>query len=726
VASAESPAKSANPNVLEEVTVTAQRREEPLQTVPIAATVIGGAELERAQLHNLDALQVLVPNLTNAPSQTTRTSASFSLRGQYVRDTTPTIDPPVGLYLDGVYLSRMVGANLNLLDIDRVEVLRGPQGALFGRSTIGGAINLVSHAPEFSYQAMAKVTEGNYHLSEVTALVNLPLASDRVALRVAVSHTQHDGYARDRSLGVPLDDDGSNYLRAQLRFAPTSRSDLNLAFDDSRSATGSQRRVLLYVSPAAATLPAFFGNPTDTLSRYIDPTADSSLADRAGPVRTHVWGVSATLTQRFATVTLKAISAYRQLQADTYDSDQDGTPYDLGLIRYRGDRQHQIGQEVDLYSTTPSRPLEWIAGLHVFDERATFEQQFRVFVPSTLTWSENQPAGDTHNRSAAIFAQLSYALTPRLRATVGGRGTIDGRQLASRNARRIGNTTSCLLSPALLDQPDLCRATLPERDFRYVPWTAGLDYRPLAQTMVYAKLSRGYRSGGYNLRGTTEGDLISFGPERVTAWELGLKSELMERRVRLDLALFHSIFDDIQLTQRDAGTLGLPGVAYIANGGRAKIDGAELELLVLLGQLRLRGTLGLLRPAFTDLTPNIVEVTRASPFLNTPDTSASMAADWPVAIAHATLDLHVDYTWRSNTVFEYSQPALARQGAYGLLNVLLSTSFGSPRLQWSLWARNLTDRRYITRAFDNAYYVSATPGEPRTFGVSLSVRCVAH
>ncbi len=340
-----------DPAVLEEVVVTAQRREERLQAVPISASALTTEQLERAQISSLDALQFATPNLTNAPNQTSRTSTSLAMRGLFERDVTPTIDPTVGLYLDGVYIARMTGANLNLMDMQRVEVLRGPQGTLFGRNTIGGAISLIPNRPKMRFEGQLKGTVGNYGSTELSAVVNMPFADDRYAVRVVAAHAKHRGYGRNVLLGADLNDDNTEYARTQLRFAPSDRLDLNVAFDYSRINTGSQLQSLLYVSPDATLLPVILGIATDNLAKYVNPVARTVLSDHAGSVSTRVWGASGTLRIDLAHLSIKSISAYRALEARAFDSDQDGTPYDLGVIVFRNDRQRQLSQEFQLYGT---------------------------------------------------------------------------------------------------------------------------------------------------------------------------------------------------------------------------------------------------------------------------------------------------------------------------------------------------------------------------------------
>lgn len=709
---------------LEEVIVTAQRREQPLQQVPVAASVFSMPELRRLQVDDVDGLQYVAPNLLVAPNQNTTASASIAMRGQFESDTTPTVDPAVGLYLDGVYIARMTGANLDLVDLQRVEVLRGPQGTLFGRNTIGGAINLVPEPPQAGFDTRLQARIGNYDLREFTGILNVPVSA-AIATRFTAMHSEHGGYAHDTLLDAEFADANTDFARLQGQFALAGQTRLNLAADFTSSETGSQRRTLLTVLPGSDSVAALLGHPQDALANYVDPHSRDIPANRAGSTSSQVWGASATLTSDFAPFTFRSITAYRALQLRANDGDQDATPYDLGVIFYRDDQQHQFSEELQLFGQAFRQRLEWIGGLLYFDERAIFSQRFQIFIPAVATFSENDPWGEATNRSLAAYGQVSYALTARFSVTAGARYNEDRRQLVSRNARRVGSATACRISPALLDELGVCQATRPERSFNYVPFTVGFEFTPNASSLLYAKFSQGFRAGGYNLRGTNAIDMDTFEPERVDSYELGIKTDLSER-LRVNLALFHNDFEDIQLLQREPATSQVGAPRFILNGGEARIDGGELEVTALLGPLRLATALGVTHPKFTRLDPNVENVTLDSAFLHTPESTVSIAADLPIAVAFGSLALHADYAWRDAVPFAYDRASPARQDAYGLLNMMISATWPETGLEVSLWGRNLTGQDYLTRAFESDYYVSAVPGDPRTYGVSIAYRFGAH
>jgi iron complex outermembrane receptor protein len=621
-----------------------------------------------------------------------------------------------------VYLARTTGANLELIDMERVEVLRGPQGTLFGRNTTGGAISLLPRLPGFELEGQLEATVGNYDLAGFAAIVNLPLVDERLAARLVASHAAHGGYGRNALLGTDLDDAETDYVRAQLRLVPSNRWDFLLSFDGSRMHSGAQLLTLLGVDPGAEALPAVLGNPADTLTHYVDPVARSIAADRAGPALAKVWGTSGTLTVNFPRVTLKAISAHRELELRASDVDQDGTPYDLGVILFRGDRQQQFSQEFQVYGDASGDRLHWIGGVHYFEESATYSQEGKMYLPAAARWDTGLPAGDVRNNSLAAYAQARYEITPRLRVTGGARYNVDGRQLTSRNRMRIGAVEICRLDPALRDEPGLCRATLPVRTFRFAPWSFAVDYSPTSATMAYAKLSRGHRAGGYNIRGATAVDLDTFEPEQVTAAEVGAKADLFGDRLRLNLALFRSKFDDIQLTQLELTAPGLRGVRFIANGGKARIEGGELEVTAVLGRLRLGGHYAVTRPKFTELDPQVEGVTLDSEFPLTPRWTAGLTADLSIESASWAFGVHAHGAWRDDVPFSFDASSTLRQPSFGLFNAMLSARHEPSGVELSVWGRNLADKRYVSRAFDSSYFITAVPGDPRTYGLTLRYR----
>jgi iron complex outermembrane recepter protein len=709
----------------EEVLVTAQRREQPMQTVPMSLSVLDSQQLESRQIDALESLQFAVPNLVITQNQTSRTAAGIAMRGHFERDTAPTVDPAVGLYVDGVYVARSTGANLRLHDVERVEVMRGPQGTLFGRNTIGGAINVVPKRPNREQEAAVSGTVGNYDRREAAGVLNLPHARSGLALRLAATHSEHSGFARGTRLDRDIAGEESDFVRGQLRFTHGKRWDMNLSLDYTKSDAQAQWLTLVAALPLSAGVPPSQGNPTDSISNYVDPYGTRMPVNRAGRATSTVVGSSATIGADFGGATFKATSAFRTLEIHARDADQDGTPYDISAVVERIDRQDQFSQELQLFGRGFGDRLDWIGGLYYFEESGTFTQRFPMMVAPAFDPVEMVPWGKVSNDSMAAYAQATYSLTPRVRATAGIRYNEDRRQLTSRNTLRRRGTQFCRLDARLLDDPASCEATLPEQSFRYAPFTASLDYSPRDSALLYAKYSRGHRAGGYNLRGATLVDFGTFGPERVDAYEIGSKTDFFGHRLRVNLALYRSMYEDIQLAQSVSLTgdpASLLSTTVIRNEGTARIEGGELEVTWFLGPVRMAGTLGKTRAKFERLAPTTTGVTRESNFLMTPPTTASLAVDAPLSIGSHGWRFHADYSWRDDVAFVFEPGSLARQEAYGLLNALISARSADSRFEFTLWARNLTNTRYFVRAFETSLLVVGIPGDPRTLGLTVAWR----
>jgi iron complex outermembrane receptor protein len=716
VVSASPVALGAEPEAIEEVVVTARRREESLFDVPISTTVLSTLELERRRITDLATLQYAAPNLTVTTWPGSRTRANVGMRGHVETDLVPTVDPAVGVYLDGVYIARVSGANLDFVDVERVEVMRGPQGTLFGRNAIGGAINVIPVKPRREWSGTLVAGVGDYRRRDATAIVNASLGSFGAA-RIAASHVEHDGYGRNTLLDHDLSEDDRDYARAQLAIAPSGAWDLNLAFDYTRTDAARDWLTLIEAFPPNTLVPATLGRPNDNLDDYQDGFARNVRANRLGATDAEVWGTAATFTLERGRWTFKSITAYRKLDSRDRDADLDATPYDLFTIFDRDEEQRQWSEELQAYGDAFGGRMHWTGGIHWFREEGAYLQRVVAIDPATLRGLMSIPNGSVENESASVYGQLAYSLWPTIYVNAGIRYNEDERQLTSRNAR--GNDV-CVLSPDVIDRPGVCRATLPTRRFDYVPYTLGLDYTPADKTLLFAKVSRGHRAGGYNMRGTTEVNLDTFEPERVTSYEVGGRTELFAGLLVADVTFYRSLFEDIQLVERTATTGSTLTVPVIRNGGKARIEGGELQLIAQLRSLRLSGVVGIIDPRYTSVDPRAIEVTSQSNFLQTPDTTAALAVDLPIRFSFGELGIHADYSWRDDIAFRADPSTLAKQDAYGLANAAISFRLARGDTEILLWGRNLGDERYLDRLTQGSL-VTALPGDPRTFGVSLRV-----
>jgi len=752
-------------NQLEEIVVTARRQEENLQTTPVAVTATSGAALARAQINQVDQLQNISPGLVIQPAVAQPGSAAFAMRGQSSPDGLIAVDQSVGVYVDGVYVARSSGGLLNFIDVERVEVLRGPQGTLFGRNTTGGAVNIVNKRPTGKFEGMVRARVGNYGSWEASGMVNVPIVGEQLALRAVYQHTQHDGYGHNAAFNQDVAGDNTDFMRASLLVQPEGqpwRALIEADYTDRRTsgeliglksftATPTNGGLVAICSgPNARAACPYKGPAGDSLSRYaIDVTGKdnfytvyNSMGGIYGNARTA--GLSATLdydlNDNFA---LKSITAWREINTASL-SDNDGTPYVYtgGLTRADGNfiKQHQISQEVQF---TGNRLFDdrfnFIAGLFGFQEKGLDKSKSYSVFPLSTALGYND--ADVKNTSYAAYGQATYKITDTVRFTGGLRYTKDKRWISWHNRSETpgnsGNFT-CSMAANTLDAPGFCQST-DDKSYTFWSYTAGVDWQAMEGVFLYAKTSRGYKSGGYNTRATVGGPARGFDPEKVTDYEGGAKLDLWDRRLRFNAAGFYTDYKNVQ---RNVPVV-VPGSVLLSSGiqnaATAKIKGLELEATARpMRGLTLNAAATFLDPKYKKFTIPLTATTSLdvsdTPFPYTPKRSYTLGADYTVAAGPGEANFHLDWAWRSDTwttgplvgagLFGLTTPDTNKIPSYGILNGQISYRMLDKKLEVALYGRNLTQKKYFQRLLalqDTALGVTSyLPGDPRTYGVSVS------
>jgi len=711
-ASGQEAQKGGAPAAIEEVVVTARRREENLQTTPVAVTSLGSNDLQKRQILNLYAIQTATPNVTISNFSSDKSSATVSIRGQIQTDANIMLDPPVGVYQDGVYIARSNGALMDLVDVQRVEVLRGPQGTLFGRNTTGGAINIVGNRPTDHLEGSLSARFGNFDARQVTGVLNAPL-TDAVMMRAAGRISLRDGYIENLTRGIHQTNDDVKFVRANVLVAPPGadwslllsgdyslykdRGTANVLLDALQGGTGATAAAqVIRLTGGARTIASFLSG---------DPFAVQNDADSFDRVRTS--GVSATFEDRLGSATFKSITAYRTARRRSLN-DFDGLPLPV-LHTAPSIDQWQLTQELQLFGDFGGHG-SWIGGLYYFHEKGHD-------IANTVTaGSITDGTGD--NNSVAGYGQASYGIAPQVKINAGLRYTRDRRQLTNHNHTSAG---ACTVPTLAASTPiDQCFRTS-RADFDYWSYLLGVDWQPARDVFLYAKTSRAYRAGGFNLRQGTLASAQAFQPEQLTDYEVGAKLEFLDRRLRLNAAAFYSKVQNLQRTQVPAGAVG----AFVVSAGRAHIEGMEFELVAApTASLRLTANLGLLSPHYDQFSDASGDRS-GEPFVYAPKTTAGVAADYTVQLARgADLVLHADYAWKS-AFYHSSDPsptltAFAREPAYGLLNAQATYTSASGDWQLSVWGQNLADKTYYVKRLVVLGEVIGYPAAPRTYGVQVT------
>jgi iron complex outermembrane receptor protein len=713
-AAAQSPGAAPSGNRLEEIIVTATRREERLQTVPIAVTAIDAKALERSSIVDVRQIQFLAPGLNLQAGATDRSAIQASMRGLYVSDAVPTVDPAVGIYLNGVYLARTPALNGSMVDLQRVEVLRGPQGTVFGRNTIGGAINFIPKEPTDQFEGSVSISAGNLSLVKTEGVVNLPV-TENISVRLALGYANRDGFGQNLLLRTPLSDDQTRFLRFSTKAEFGQLTNL-LVYEYNQLKGGPiSVRVIDYtrnVTCPGSSAECFARAAGDTLANYTSlPFYDNKGNIPGHDIDAYSYTISNTLSYDLGWATAKSISAFRYMRRTAAQNDTDGTPYPiLDSADGGGDRSQQFSQELQLYGAALDGRLDWIAGLYYFQERGRNGPS-----PSVLLGGRMSTDGSAKNFHRAAFAQVSWEFIENFRFTAGYRRAVDRRNLISRN--RTGPNDACAVPVALFDRPGLCQATLPTRRFKYSPWLLSLSWTPRPDMMIYGKVTRGMRAGGYNLRVPGNSVVDFFGPEAATQYEAGVKADFLDKRLRTNLAVFQTKYDNIQLTQRV--TIGGTLANRTQNVGKAKIEGGELEITALpVDGLRLTASASIADSKYTALLPGTT-ATLNDKLLGAPRQTYAFSANYMLASSFGDTEFDVDYSWRDRVWNSQSRAAAAPP--YGLWNGRIAfTPQGNENLRFTLWGRNLAAKKYYMRTLDLGSVILGNPGEPRTYGVTVA------
>lgn len=682
---------------LDDIVVTAQKREESLQKTPISVAAFTAANLEARGIANLTDLKAQVPNLQLTPHPNSATTSLVFIRGVGNLDDQITQDPSVAVYADGVYIGRSQGLINEVAELERIEVLRGPQGSLYGRNATGGAINFISSPPELgAFEASQSLAIGNYDQFRARTRLNIPVG-DALAVELGYVHSQKDGYVRNRGTGVArFGDQRRDAYRAAVRWAPSDVIDVRYTYD--RSDIGDTPQ---YVVPVAF-YPAFAERPSESSSAVAGLMRNDVLAQ--GHNLTASWEVADTLT-------LKSVTGYRKLANFSNQNYLAGAlgPFALFTNRFQ-DRQKQFSEELQLIGSGLGDQLDYVLGLYYFDESARTRA-----ITETAARDVTDRAITADNRAYAAFGQATYspdAFDRRLHMTLGLRWSRDERQASMQDRITRANGAVTVLPEGRGDN-----------SFENLSPTAILAYDLTDRINAYAKVSRGYKSGGYNVRAsTTQRFNEGFGPETLTSYEVGLRSDLLDQRLRINATLFHADYKDIQLSiQSDPSN---PTRSDVLNAGKARIQGFELDVAAKPSNA-ITFTLSY---GYTDAQyrriegPGGQDLAALYVFTNIPRHSLNLGADYVLPETPiGTLTASLNYSFQDKIYTSSNDPRYIIPD-YALLNARLTLTeipVGAGDLRLSVWGKNLTDKKYYS-FHSNSGLPSAIFGDPRSYGLEVS------
>jgi iron complex outermembrane recepter protein len=694
---------------LNEVVVTAQRRSERIQDVPISVAAISADTMKAAGVENVKDLSTVVPGLQIGDAVG---FATPHVRGVGSTTLAPGVETPIAIYVDGVYYASTTSSLFDFVDVDNVEVLKGPQGTLFGRNATGGLIQVTTKTPTQTPHLDADISYGNYQSVKSDLYVSGGIV-DNLAASLAVSASgQGQGYGRNLLTGDEVNRNDINLgLHTKWVWSPLDTTTLTLAADyshrrDSYLADRLPPGATNFPAvPATATSPAI---PAQPIPNY---GSEWDTAQNIDPLNRNIaGGASIRLDQELGFAKLMDIVAYRK-NSSTIDWDlYEGVPqYFDGLLDAS---ESQFSEELQLSSEKGS-PLIWTAGIYYFHSQSAYDPNHVVFGPPQINPLQILSPDEQHANSIAGYGQVTIPLAARTNLTLGARYTNENHNIVGRQTLFIPG------GPVIADTP------YPRRSARFSKPTfrVALDHHLTDATMVYASFNRGFKAGGFNTGSIPD---PAYGPETLNAYEIGVKTDLLERRLRLDLSGFHYDYKSIQVQKIEGAATG------IINGGAAKLNGADLDLkFVATEALNFDLSAEYLNAYFTSFdqaplsNPDIggfTEVVTGSaagkqlPYA--PHFSFTLGANYVVQLQGSELDLNA--TVQHSGLFYLEPDNVMKQNDYTRLNSSIAWRPADHRYGVTLWGRNLTNEAVISYGGTLVSGLRTVGYEaPRTYGITF-------
>jgi iron complex outermembrane receptor protein len=694
---------------VEDIVVTAQRRSERLQDVPMAITALSSQQLEASGIKDLENIGGRTPgvyfkNLNVAQPQ-------IYIRGIGTVQFDNSSEAPVGLFVDEVYIARHSAGLASLYDIDRIEVLRGPQGTLYGRNTIGGAINVITRDPTRDVSGEVEAEFGSYGAFRTRAAVGGPL-SETLSARVAFATNDRKGWTRNTVTGKRSNDENNVAGRLKLLFEPSDGFRLKLSANYARDRGGAFEQEIkgtqnLGIAPS-----------------QVELTPDAPYVSQSnvdGYQNRRVWGTSIRAEADLSdSVSLTAITGY---QDHVFDGLRDLDVGPIPLIRTKEDEAgDQFSQELRLASTGDTS-LKWLVGAYYFTEDSVRTEQWTIggvfpTPPFSLFAGDYFWTYDGGITSYAAFGQMSYEFGDRFEVIAGLRYSRDrksGAYLVSSNA--------ALAVPSFVNPTTGFAASVSDKWNSLDP-AITLNFKPSETSLIYASYKTGFKSGGFQHRPSTALVAVTpFAPEDMKAWEFGAKTEWLDRRLVLNLSSFLYDYKDLQQLDLVPNTT----ITFTSNVGSARVRGAELEAIVRPATgVELSAGYSYLDAKYRDYVDS-AGIQRRGNYLNrAPKHSLNLAGQYAAEFADGSqLGFRLEYLWRDEVFFLQDNAPVNRDGPVGLLNGRIAFTSANESLTLSLLGTNLTKEVYCANqivSVPSSFAATCVVGAPRQFSVNAKYR----
>jgi len=690
---------------IEEVVVTARRREEKIQEVPVAVSAFSGEALERRSVSDITDLAAIAPGLQMTAESRGTGYTRINLRGQEANSGASTFDPAVGIYFSEVYVGRTSGSLLtSLQDVRSVEVLRGVQGTLFGRNSNGGAIVITPNAPDASrVSGSLGISYGSFNRTEYSAVVNVPVVEDKFAIRAMINRLERDDTQKSLTSGYGFGNRDRVSGRFSAQYDVTPDLYVNLMYDYSKideHGTMSVNPILL--------------RPGQTFNE--------TLAGEVGIAEVEASGVTGRAVYQRDDFQVKGIVGFRTVKTfSTRDVDAAAAPT-IDTAALNG--THQVSAELNasgvvLRDAAPFiKSLDWTAGLFGFHEYG-YDNSFNPWTPTITLAGTRWKQVNVDNRSRAVYGQAELHVTEQASIWGGARYTKDKRYVRSGTF----NFNACVTVPRA--SVENCQISN-NKNNGFWSWNGGLRYQFTPDINTYVRVARGVRSGGLDNNTT-----VAFEPEKVTEYEAGLKADWLDHRLRTNIAVYSSDYKNIQKTTVIIVNGG--PLATTSNAAKGKVKGFEFEGTAIIGGgFSVAGTYSYTDAEYQEFFFRAANGTVSDfsdkEFQDTPKTTYSLSANFDHEIEGVgDFNARVDYSWRSRIFMDISNSPLLVQPAFGLVNARIgwtpSLMFGNLQPELSIWGKNLADKKYNTSGVLNGTQpVVIRTDERRAIGVELKGR----
>lgn len=695
---------------IEEIVVTAQKRAESLQDVPLAVSAFDESIIESRFLTDLTDLNSLAPNVVLQPVGAFSYGGAFSIRGMSYSDIDSAGEPSVGVVIDGVQLARNAGNLMDMHDVERIEVLRGPQGTLFGKNNIGGVVNVVTRKPTDEFEGNIKLTAGNYGRMEWRGMLNLPIVPDLLNARVSLLSKQFDGYYKNVVTGGDLGGEDSQSARVSFRLTPSDVLDITLVTDYIKERNDGNP--LVNVSKPDKRLSYFYD-----LAAYDEGNIYKVRNDADIFANLDSTGLSLEANLELGSGTLTYVGGWREMDTNTM-SDFDG---DSALIFHaqRSETHEQSSHELRFTSNSEGA-FDYVTGIYFsaqeFELHNIQDFECHLFfacsstVPIGALVFTGRAIAAQEAQSKAIFYQGNLNLSDSLTLTAGGRYTMEKKEFEFLSVAGSGGK-------------------LDESWNNFSP-KLGIDWQMSEDILLYGQWARGFRSGQFGSRAAT---LFSAGPsdpESVDTYEVGLKSDLWNQRLRLNLAAFYSQYSDMQGGVQRVSSSGTHETVP-TNSASANIWGVEYELTAMLTEnLSVNMSGGYLSAEydeyFADLSADGIENPTDNSFYDiswAPKLTLNLSANYTIPVSYGSFTLNGSYNY-SDEYFTSSLKTddLYKKDAAGLINASLSFSDVQDRYRVALYGKNLSNHEDINNVFGVGPFMDlGVYGQPRTYGVEIQI-----